>query len=158
MRAIEQSFWIMQIVTSIVRIDVALTLSRSALVARRRSLGAIASKQIFCSRGIQARVTPLWVRAYKTTVSNDVVKACRQSYRLRQSQLCTHRCSIRCGATRKHNIAGMHQLWNTYVYEEVLQAVVAGVEESVHGADSAENQSGSRLNPTRRTGLDPSRV
>ena len=37
-----------------------------------------------------------------------------------------------------------HQLWNTYVYEEVLQAVVAGVEESVHGADSAEK---------RRTGL-----
>ena len=69
---------IMQIVTSAVRIDVALTLSRSVLVARRRSLGAIASKQIFCSRGIQARVTPLWVRSYKTTVSNDVVKACRQ--------------------------------------------------------------------------------
>ena len=51
-----------------------------------------------------------------------------------------------------------HQLWNTYVYEEVLKAVVAGVEESVHGAGSAENRSGSRLNPTRRTGLDPSRV
>ena len=118
----------MQIVTSAVRIDVVPTLPRSALVARRRSLGAIASKQIFCSRDIQARVTPLWVRAYKTTVSNDVVKACRQSYRLRQSQLCTQRCSIRCVATRKHNIAGMHQLWNTYVYKEMLQAVKAGAD------------------------------
>ena len=26
-----------------------------------------------------------------------------------------------------------HQLWNTYAYEEVMKAVVAGVEKSVHG-------------------------